>query len=304
MPLTIQILCENDQDTIEQTIQSVLPLEEPILIGNCDSTDGTLDICRKHKCKIITFKGERDEIRNHLVSQSKTDWQLYIDPGETLSTGHDLLTNHKGINKKVFVVYDNFLTKETRIWKKGTSKFVNPVYETLTGESELINVAIAGCEGKSKLKELLLWKSKYPHASEVDYYLACQYLILKDNDNFFKSAEYYLYKDGTPSINNIMIHYYLAQAVLHMRNDSHGALRHLVSCLAEMPLMAEFWCVIGDCFYRAGVPEKAIEFFKIAIEMGKGRNADDPYPVEFAKYLDYPNKMIDLCNEIKRVMIP
>jgi tetratricopeptide (TPR) repeat protein len=205
----------------------------------------------------------------------------------------------EGDRRMVCVLNGDTINKEIRLWRRGSAKFKNPVFESLQpDEGKPISILIAGTSSPDRLNELLAWKKDKPHHQEVDYYLACQYLMRKDYDLFRKHANQYLFRGSGYSA--IMTRYYLSQVHLHILKDSQGAIEHLMHCLAEKPLMAELWCTLGDCYYRSGVPHKAIEFFEIAVSMGKERSPDDPYPIELSKYAEYPLKMIELCKEIKK----
>jgi Tfp pilus assembly protein PilF len=86
--------------------------------------------------------------------------------------------------------------------------------------------------------------------------------------------------------------YYLAQ----VSSNTEEATKNIIYCLAQKPLMAEFWCLLGDCYNKMGMKNHAKEFFKTAIEMGKSRQTDDLYPIELSKYNEYPNKLLSLLN--------
>lgn len=293
--ITTQILIKNDEDRIEKTLESILPIESTIIVADLGSTDSTIDICKKYNCKIISASGNRSEIRNKLLSASKTEWQFYIDPGELLSSGHEFMNYMEGKSKRLYVVYDDIINKEVRVFNKNY-KFVNPVYETLTpDDSEPINIFISSSIQPNYLKELLLWKKEMPHLAEVDYYLACQYLMLNSHTNFLYHAQYFLFQDSKSLYQTIMMRYYLAQVLLTtntMQPKIEEATRNIIYCLSQKPLMAEFWCLLGDCYNKIGMKNHAIEFFKMAIEMGKSRQTDDSYPIEFTKYGEYPNKLL------------
>lgn len=292
--LTIQILVQNNQEQLETTLASLASFDDSqIIIGNMG---GELSL----PYKTVNIQGPRDQVRNKLAKISKTDWQFYINPGEVFSAGELELT---GKAKRVYVVTDDVITKEVRLWRKDHLQFINPVFENLQPDklAEPMNVFLAGTPTPNCLEALLDWKKQLPQASEIDYYLACQYLTLQDIQKFISYANHFLFKESNSTFPATMIKYYLAQVQLHHHKNSHEALRNIMCCLADKPLMAEFWCVLGDCYYRAGVPEKAIEFFKVAIQLGKERITNDPYPIELKKYGEYPLKMIELCKSILKI---
>lgn len=303
-PITIHFLVKNDEDKIESTIQSLLSLDAHFIIGNLGTTDTTLEICKSYfECPIVTFGvGSRSEMRNRLVELSNTDWQFFLEPGEVLSTGHDLLLGALQGEplRRLYVIQGDMITKDIRLWKKGTARFENPVFENLQPDdhAQPLNTFIEGRESPNYLNELLGWKKISPHLAEIDYYLACQYLVLKDYDNFILAADSFLFKEMRPTYPVVMTRYYLGLVYTHIKRDSHEATRNLMFSISQRPLMAEFWCALGDCFYWSGATERAMEFYRNAQALGKHRATDDPYPIELSKYGEYPQKMMSLCKEI------
>jgi hypothetical protein len=303
IPLTIHILVLNDEKTIHDTLQSIQPLDAKIIIGDIGCTDQSLEICKKFsniKIKAVPWHEDYSEARNFLVENDANEWQMYLNSGETLTGNEVVLDNLNGSNKKFYIIKDELITKETRLWRKKSCHFVNPVYENLQPdkESKLINVFVNGIETNYETSILLKWKSKSPKISKVDYYLACHYLINKNYSNFFKYADYYLFKEIEMSLSVIMTRYYCALTHLHINGNTHECLKNLVFCISEKPLMAEFWCATGDTFYKVGMVEKAAELYRNAIELGKHRLTNDFYPIELPKYNSYPKKMIELCDTL------
>ena len=289
--ITFQILYQGDKN-LEETIDSIG--DYPIVIGNLSSNQ----VHFPDNCKVINVTGRRDEIRNRLTALSETEWQFYLNPGETLSSSGNLEISGKA--KRVYVVYDKLLiSKETRIWRKG-QLFSNPLCEILLAEDEPINIFVAGCEGNDCLEGLLNWKKECPNLADVDYYLALQYLMRKEYELFLKHARYFVFKSNA-MLSVILINYYMAQVYLHVYKKPQDALSYISPCLVERPLMAEFWCLVGDCFYKSGILDRAKAFFQLAIRFGRERKTDDEYPMEVNKYEEYPRKMIELCQEVTRV---
>ena len=62
--------------------------------------------------------------------------------------------------------------------------------------------------------------------------------------------------------------------------------------------MAEFWCLLGDIFYKIKQYDKAVEFYDNARIIGQRRLMDSDWPMEISKYSSYPEKMIESSKEI------
>ena len=92
----------------------------------------------------------------------------------------------------------------------------------------------------------------------------------------------------TPSMAVIMTRYYRAMVAGLARNKPREAIENLLVCLTARTTMAEFWCLLGDVFLASERGDMAKEFYRNAVDFGKGRDFGDPWPVQLSKYKDYP----------------
>ena len=83
-----------------------------------------------------------------------------------------------------------------------------------------------------------------------------------------------------------------------VENNTQEAIQNIVACLAENPLMAEFWCLLGDIFTKISKFDKAIAFYENAIILGCRRQRLDFWPMHISKYGDYPQEMIEKCKKV------
>ena len=90
------------------------------------------------------------------------------------------------------------------------------------------------------------------------------------------------------------IKYYAALIYLHLK-DLNKAIFHIAGCIAVCPLMAEYWCLLGDIHYQANDYSKALAFYENGVILGSRRPNMDEWPVEISKYQEYPDKMIKSC---------
>jgi len=96
-----------------------------------------------------------------------------------------------------------------------------------------------------------------------------------------------------------MIRYYLALAYLIHHRKVKPALQNINLCLCAHPLMAEFWCLIGDVYYHLLKRfDYAKDFYENAIILGARRLKKDKWPMDISKYESYPKKMIESCDQI------
>jgi glycosyltransferase involved in cell wall biosynthesis len=84
--LSIVIITNNEAFNIERTLLSVLKISSDIIIVDSDSTDNTLEICKKFPVRIYQHKWEGYAAQKNFGNNlTKNDWILSIDADEELS---------------------------------------------------------------------------------------------------------------------------------------------------------------------------------------------------------------------------
>ena len=295
--LTTSIIVKNNEKTIRETLKSIVSLGN-IIIGNDGSTDKAISICKEFPVKIYDLPKKNK--RNFLLEKG-SDFNFYIEPWEVLTNGHQEIKELKTGSYQIKLFQNNLITKEIRFHNKHL-KFTNPVFETLIDNNAiLLNKSLIYVkENKSdyveQLKEINEWKSKNLMLSDPYYYQACILLQMKKYDDFIPIASHYLFleKNGFASL---MLKYYLS-LVYFNKNDLNNAFQHIVGCLATKPLMAEFWCVLGDIFYKTKDYKRALYLYDNAVILGSKRLMTDEFPIEIKKYKEYPKKMIESCEKL------
>lgn len=305
--LTIHLIIQNNENTIEHCLESLRPLNADLLVGDIGCKDKTIDICKLYDARIVrlSLNDDLSQVRNKMSEEAKSRWNIYIEPWETMLSGHQAILNLLPLPPNVYkisVLQGDVLTKQNRIWHKDYSKkFINPVYEVIPGEFQEIPTYISVGQHQDNLKLDLVkkWVEKYPLANEPVYYMACTFLAEKNWDSFINYANIYLHQEKTESATVFMTHYYCAMVTCYIKKDYQTSINHLIPCISKKPTMAEFWCLLGDCYYAARDYERATTFYENAIILGSRRLANDDYPMEISKYQEYPDKMIKACEQIK-----
>lgn len=83
--ISILILAKNEEAMIKDCLKQ-LSFADEIIVLDQDSSDNTIKIAQKFRCKIITFKEENFAVnRNLLLNNAKNKWVLYLDCDERLS---------------------------------------------------------------------------------------------------------------------------------------------------------------------------------------------------------------------------
>jgi hypothetical protein len=297
--LTIQILVKNNKNTIKKTLDSIEKIKSKIIIADIGSTDGSINICKNYAENIIkTNEKDYSKIRNSLAGEGVN---FYINPWEILEEGHDVIEKIQETTD-VLVFNKETISKETRIWTN--DKFVNPIYETIINKKSKLNSNIIISSKfkneniEEKIKIIENWMKERPVDSDPYYYLACCYLSKNNFNKFFTYANEYIMRENKINASFIMIKYYMAQVNLYQGKTKEAAELTLM-CLSYYPSFAEFWCLLGDIYYKQKKYKKSKCFYENAVLIGSQRQTDE-LPIEISKYKEYPEKIIKNIEEINK----
>lgn len=295
--LTAQILSHGNPRALERTVQSIKSLNVAIQVA---STCDLAAYCKSQKIYFEKYNSQdASAIRNSLVEKSKTEWNLYLHAGEVWVQGVPVLERTGSF---VTIMHDGYMSKEIRLWKKNNFVFENPIFEYLKGHTENISdiLLTSSSEEREDRKEALKdWKASEPLNPRPYYYEGLDHLANGRLDEFLKCSEKYMFMDtNKQSVSSIMNRYYYALGCMH-KKDLVPAMQNLSICLATKPTMAEFWCLGADLhFYLTKKYKRARSLYQNALVAGSRRLKKDTWPMEIAKYREYPEKMIAACETV------
>lgn len=307
------MLVKNNEETIEYSLESILPLvrelDARIIIGDLGCTDQTIKICKNYKAEIfsLSLNSSFSKARNHLLDLINSTWTFFLEPYETVIKGHECFQaamKLKPAAYKTTVLTRDVATEQVRFWHKDMNlRFKNPVFETLGDSGSTCGICIATNSGGNADLNLELakkWHEESPLATDPMYYLACAYMAKKNWKSFLNYANLFLHQKKGSQSAMLLTRYYCAMVECYIEKHLQEAVQFLVPCIAQKPLMAEFWCLLGDVYYSANQTEKAICFYENAMILGSRRLKNDGWPMEISKYKSYPEKMIETCLKIKQ----
>jgi len=293
-----------------RAFDSLATLSPEFLIADIGSEDGSSDLCRGLGLQVFNVGQVSNfaELRNRLSNQSEYEWQMVLEPWEIVTDPAGIKAVLDGDPAAYFmpILKNNTVSYEVRLWHKSLNiSFINPIYEYLNindDDAEVLSGMLYGdgdrCVSIDILKE---WSQQQPASPEPPYYLAFHYLSQQDWDHFLGYASKYLFTERAVRKSTLMMKYYIAIVLCHIKKDANQALKHILECLAVNPVMAEFWCLLGDIYYhRLANYEKAQQFYRNAIVLGSRRQEHDKWPIELPKYQEYPDKMIAGCQRLKQ----
>lgn len=97
-------------------------------------------------------------------------------------------------------------------------------------------------------------------------------------------------------ISATMLRYYIALIKFGIFEDYQSALKQIIMCIEHNPLMAEFWCLLGDMYFKNKHYMKSKAFYDNAVILGNRRLQLDDWPMHISKYKSYPEKQIKLIS--------
>ena len=303
--LTVNILNSNSNLTQIDCIKNFGNLNCKIIIANIDK-----DIKYKHQAnnlEIVKFYSDKgiSEIKNKLVQMCKTPWMIFLEAWEELVDAQSFIESLATKSKKAYklnIIQGDLLTKETRLWHRNSKiQFINPVFDTAIGDAELSMEMILSSGGEHQIDfihHIDKWQEKLPLSAEPLYYRASYALKKKNWDSFINYGIAYLHQEQNKNMSWYMTHYYLSMVYCYLKKDYSKSISHVLNCIMKKPVMAEFWCLLGDNYYAINQFEKAISFYDNAIILGSRRKKTCDWSMEISKYLEYPQKMIDASKKV------
>lgn len=295
--LTIHLVVKNHEQTIGRTFESIKPLGGKIIVADIGCRDGTVGICKRYGADVVrlSLNDDYSQVRNFLAA--KKGWVLWLEPWETILRGSDTILSalKEEAAYRLHVLQEGTVTKQVRLWHSSLGlKFVNPVYETVVAEAADLSVYLHSTGDTPDVSLIQKWAERCPLATEPLYYQACSLLVRKKWKEFLTAADHYIFQEKGPKMSLTMTQYYCAMVHCYVTKNFQAAVNYLLPCLAERPTMAEFWCLLGDIYYAGKLYEKAAIFYDNAAVLGS-RRLKDLWPLEVAKYKEYPATMSAAC---------
>ena len=222
MSISLCMITKNEENHLENCLNSVKKLIDEIIIADTGSTDKTKEIARKFTNKIYDFKWNDDfsAARNFCLQKATKDWILVLDADETISNKDleeiKILTNENKKNKETpgysfiqrtylnetkklkFNYAENDFYEEskpflgwthrriTRLFRNDKKiKFIYPVHETVIESIKNINGKIK--QTNIPLHHYEILKGKDFNNKKCNYYIK----LLKNKIKLHPKAKFY-----------------------------------------------------------------------------------------------------------------
>lgn len=302
--MTILVAARNSEATIESCLKSLVGVDATIVVGDIGSSDRTADIAKAYADEVLSldFRHNYSECKNKMADSVRTEFALMLDANESIVKGAECIPDMAGPSR-ISVVQEQVVTKPIRIWRPSDgTKFRNPTFEHLSceaGYSEIYVKASMVDRGEENMEIIRKWQERSPLALEPQYYKSCVYLSQRNYKEFISCANHYLFKGKPGSMPYVMTKYYLGMVYCYVKKDYQQASKNVFECIATKPLMAEFWCLLGDIYHSLDMYEKAYSFYENSMILGSRRLKNDDWPFQIDKYKKHPESMMKNCADIK-----
>ena len=83
------MIVKNEEQFLDECLQSVQDVADQIVVVDTGSTDNTVAIARRHKAEVYSFEwiGDFAAARNESIKHARGDWILWLDADERLDRG-------------------------------------------------------------------------------------------------------------------------------------------------------------------------------------------------------------------------
>lgn len=140
MKVSVCYIVKNEAQFLEESLRSVQRLASEMILVDSGSTDQTLEIARKFKCRIESFKWSDDfsAARNFAAEFATCDWILFVDGDEVLeSEGADKILRviSSATDTVAFGVLQRNYTSDRSFpnWKSVDAQNAGEIYHDLRG---------------------------------------------------------------------------------------------------------------------------------------------------------------------------
>lgn len=302
--MAIVITMRNESEFLEDCIKSCQAFDYEIIAVNMNSNDGSDAIAHDYGCKVVTvpFNNDYAISKNLAINAIDYEWLFFLEPNERIVRGMDTLNLGEHDAIRVNIIQERVITKQTRIIRKAsTARFSNPAFESIKSNPTHSDIYISQVERirqEEKSEIVSKWITDKPLSPQPHYYLACINLANNKIDDFLNKSERYLFLEKSPQMSYYMTKYYMATVLAYEKKTYDRASKLIVECLMANPLMAEYWCLLGDIYYSLDKFEKAMHFYDNAMILGSRRLKSDEYPFHVEKYKKHPLQMMESCRKM------
>ena len=293
--ISLCMIVKNEEEVLRQCLDSVKDLCDEIVIVDTGSTDKTKDIAKEYTEKVIDFKWIDDfsVARNFAFSNATMEYIFWLDADDILlkedqEKFKELKANLDPVYNAYSMIYNltfdadgnpNFSYRRNRLVKREMNfKWVGPVHEYLDVYGHIYPADISITHRKTEKKResiqsnrnLKIYEKRLEKGEEFTprdlFYYANE---LKDHAQYLKSILFYekflATKQGWVE-DNIRACINMAFCYRYLGSEEKEKEALVRSFIYDLP-RPEVSCRMGDIYTNKKIFKKAIQWFRLALEI-------------------------------------
>ncbi len=291
MKISACLIVKNEEEVIERALSRIILFADEIVVVDTGSNDKTVEIARRFTDKIYHFKWVDDfsKARNFAFSKASCDYLMWLDADDYItdenvqkilklknsnSTNDTYMFKYscyeKGSKEPYFTFYRERLLKNCNACRFNgfIHEAICPFGKIFYTDIEIEHRRIKNSNSKRNLN--IYRRHDFKSLSKRDkYYCAKEYFY----NGYYKTAIVRLKQflnegDFLPNVYDAYITLYLCY-----KNLASERVDILFDCMKKCPVTSELLCLIGDYFLGVCEMEKAIDFYKFAIDCEKPKDS-------------------------------
>jgi tetratricopeptide (TPR) repeat protein len=323
--LALHMIARNSENTLYNTLQSVIGLFDQIVVVDTGSTDKTIDVAKSFNAEVYEFPWVDDfsKARDYALSKVRCDWAMWLDTG-------DLMTKESVNNLCKFFHGDNSLEQCDLVWlninrklnPNGTPFFTmivpriarmasnpvweRPIHETITttiGDEPRsvffpdaeINDPHSDLVGGAMRNLRILDKmiAEGDTSTRTMYYRGQELRDLgRTQEAINQWLEYIKQAPITWEYYDALMNIGKCYFTRNTGNDWVDAFGYFLWAISVDPTEPDAWRLIALCYTETGKYENAIPFICATINM---KVVADGRPRNLTFYGEYPLEEIAIC---------
>lgn len=295
MTISLCMIVKNEEEVLENCLESIVGIVDEIIIVDTGSTDGTIDIAKKYTDSLYHFEWIDDfsAARNYAFSLATKEYILWLDADDVLlvedyeklkEVKQSLSVDVDVVSMYYHIAFDEagnptFKYRRNRLVKRERDfKWHGVVHEYLAVSGKCIDADIAITHEKSKKaivtgdnqRNLKIYEKKLQRGEAFTardmFYFANE---LKDHRYFERAIRYYrkFLKTEAGWIEDIIRAYINMAACYKEKADIKKELEALMMSIVHDVPRPEVSCRLGDYYKEKGELKKAVLWYCLALDV-------------------------------------
>lgn len=286
MKVSVCMITWNEQDLLAKAINSTHGLADEIVVADTGSQDMTVSVARGLGCQVLEGldRYHKGNARNAAIEAASGDWIIILDCDECVDSPPKIRAFLEKTDADAAYIRVAFKSgdkttleySQMRIWRKGVYLYKYRAHEVPLPQIEKPKIVYtdfiwqhrpvaerAGWKLTYTLKRLLLDVKENPDSSRSKFYLARQYIYLKNWQAALEMFEEYLQR---PDHDEADAYLYMAKAYGELGKEWEQ-IRMLHLACAHSPARRDWWGHLAEIYYNRKQFGVAAAFLRGALEL-------------------------------------